>query len=101
MKTATLDPILLPGSSALCWVSAHIDLIASYTDDGRWVLLVLKSGHHLYGYYTEAGWTDYNMPDVYPERHSPEYWAEEFAGCDQWTAAIRDIPALYSEYEPY
>jgi hypothetical protein len=99
--TKTLNPIRIPGSNALCWVSAHRDLIASYTDDGRWVLIVLKSGHHLYGYYTEAGWVNYNMPDVYPEDHSPEGWAKECADCEDWLEAIKDIPALYGYYEPY
>jgi hypothetical protein len=99
--TKQLNPIRIPGSNALCWVSAHEHLIASYTDDGRWVLIVLKSGHHLYGYYTEAAWINYECPDVYPEDHTPEYWSEELAGVDEWTAAIKDIPALYAYYEPY
>jgi hypothetical protein len=94
--TKELEPIQIPGSNALCWISAHKDLIASYTDDGRWVLIVLKSGHHIYGWYTDGGWVNYCCPDDYPEDHTPEYWAEELVDCEDWIEAIKDIPALYA-----
>jgi hypothetical protein len=99
--TKELEPIRVPGNSALCWMSAHKDLVKSYIDEDSWVFMTLHSGHQIYGYYSEAGWTDYNMPDVYPERHCPIFWSIELAGCDQWTEAIKNIPELYDYYEPY
>jgi hypothetical protein len=82
-------------------MSAHGHLIASYTDFDDFLFITLHSGHQIYGYTSEAGWINYQCPDVYPEDHTPEYWAEELGACEDWTEAIRDIPALYGYYEPY
>jgi hypothetical protein len=54
-------------------------------------IIILKSGHHLYGY---SGDSDAQM-------WSREQYTEWFAEYPEWLEAIRDIPALYGEYEPY
>ena len=101
MKTKTLEPIRIPTSAGTCWVVAHQHLIASYIEWDDFLFIILHSGHHLLGYTSEAGWLTYEDEEVYPECRTAEYWAEELASCDQWTEAIRDIPALYAYYAPY
>lgn len=59
--------------------------------------MILHSGHHLYGYSADSDIDHFTDP----ETQTPEFFAEEYADCDRWTEAIKDIPALYAYYEPY